>query len=321
MASDTSISSPELSVTLLDSWLVLVQDRPGEEVETSVSDLLVGNGESDEGGKVVVSWVLSKSSLPEVSDASWNLDVLSVGSDCRLNPVSENSVVGWFLSDNALDNLVKPLVSGLAWSSSDDLDEVVGEVFHGWSGSNESLSSPSDTGSLADVLVPGNHLLVGEGVSDWFLSGWLTWLDDFLSESWLNWLCWSLWLSWSGWFWDWDWSVWLLWDWCWLLDWHWSWSWWEWLWNLGGQEPSLVGTLMAVPPDNASVVAVLSSVDIEALAAVVSDVLSLSSIVGDQLIWLGLEWSDDGIGSVLEQVSGSARDGVVLADRSDGSGS
>lgn len=97
-----------------NSWLVLVEDGPGEEIHGSVSDSSVVDGESDKGSKIVVGWLLVKSSSPEVSDTSWNLVVsasVSVSSDSGLHPVSELPVVGWFSSEDALDDLVEPLVS------------------------------------------------------------------------------------------------------------------------------------------------------------------------------------------------------------------
>jgi len=102
-------------VSVGSRWLVLVEDSPGEEVEGSIGDLSVVDGESDKRSEIVIGWLLVKSSSPEVSDASWNSVVSGsslVSSDGGLHPVSELSVVGWFSSEDALDDLVEPLVSG-----------------------------------------------------------------------------------------------------------------------------------------------------------------------------------------------------------------
>lgn len=199
---------------------------------------------------------MAESSSPESFDASWNSDSLVLSSsDSLLYPVSQDSVVVWVFSDNALDDLIQPLVSGLAWSSSDDLDEVVHKVLESWSSSSEPLASPSDTRSLADVLVPGLHVFPGEGVSDWLIRViiWLLWI---LSETWINWFDWLLDWLWSSWSW---WSDRLV-DWLWWSHWLWSglWlrSWWKWLRYCSGQEPGLIQSLMAVPEDHMSSVSV-----------------------------------------------------------------
>lgn len=91
---------------------------------------------------------MSKSSLPEVSNTCWNESLsVSSSSDGLLHPVSEDSVVNWFSSNKALNNLVEPLVSSVAWSSGNNLAEVVNHVWEGWSSSSESSSSPSNVSS------------------------------------------------------------------------------------------------------------------------------------------------------------------------------
>jgi hypothetical protein len=70
-----------------------------------------------------------------------------------------------------------------------------------------------------------------------------------------------------------------------------------WLSRNGSDSPSLVGTIVAVPPDDMSVVGVDSTVDIQALVGSVSDVLSVASV---ELDWLGLltsVGSDDSVSS------------------------
>lgn len=101
-------------MSVSNSWFVLVEDSPGKEIEGSVGDSSVVDSESDKRSKIVVGWLLAESSLPEVLNTSWNLVVsasVSVSSDGSLHPVSELSVVSWFSSEDALDDLVKPLVS------------------------------------------------------------------------------------------------------------------------------------------------------------------------------------------------------------------
>ena len=64
-----------------------------------------------------------------MSNARWKVEVSGLSSsDDRLNPDSKESVVSWFSLDNALDDLVEPLVSSLGWFSADHLDEVVNHV-------------------------------------------------------------------------------------------------------------------------------------------------------------------------------------------------
>ena len=66
----------------------------------------------------MVVWSLTDSSSPQVSNASWDLVVLVLSSsDGLLHPVSEKSVVDWISSEDALDDLVEPLVSGVGWLS------------------------------------------------------------------------------------------------------------------------------------------------------------------------------------------------------------
>lgn len=271
LASDSSVSLPEFSVSLDNLRLILIEDGPGEEIESSVGDSSVVEGESNKGSEVVVGWLLAKSSLPEVLDASWNFVVLvSSSSDGSLNPGSEDLVVNWFSSDDALNDLVEPLVSGGTWSSSNDLDEIVD---HGveWSlGSLEESSVPSDSGSNGVLLVPDEHVSVGEGVSNWLLwLGSLGFIWGLEVETWWRWLwclLWSLWSwHWGAWLWLWNW-------WDWLNNWL-GWSW-GWLWHSSGQEPGLVESVMAVPESNMSLMLVNSTMNIKALLAIVSDVSS-----------------------------------------------
>lgn len=166
---------------------------------------------------------MRKSSSPEMSYASWN-SIVSILSSSKslLDPLSENSVVGWLFLDDTLNNLVQPLVSGGAWSFADDLDEVVNHVLEGWSSSWEVFSVPSNTGTLGVLFVPSSHVVPGKGVSDWFLRGWL-WLSLW-SIVWVNWLSWSGWSPWWSWS-RFEWSL------VWFLLFRWSlWLWWSWLW-------------------------------------------------------------------------------------------
>ena len=234
-----------------------------------------------------------------------------------MHPVSENSVVGWFSSDDALDNSVQPLVSGLAWLSGDDLDEVVNHVGELWSGSWEPSSVPSDSGSSGLSLVESDHIDPGESVSQsgdgWSSGAWYVWRE--FGWDWLGWL--SLW-SWWDWYWL-EWTLWLRsWSWCWL----WLWWCWLWLWNSGVNEPGLVETVVAVPEDNMSSVSVHSTVDIEALLTVVSDVSESSSVEGGSLVDFVLPWSDSGGNSDSESVSSLVgNDEASAGPGSDGSGS
>lgn len=95
----------------------------------------------------MIGWLRVKSSFPEVSDAGWDSVVFVSVSDTSnggLHPVSELSVVHRFSSEDALDDLVKPLVSGDGWFSSNNLDEVVGHGSEWSSGSSEASVSPGD---------------------------------------------------------------------------------------------------------------------------------------------------------------------------------
>lgn len=79
---------------------------------------------------------------------------------------------------------------------------------------------------------------------------------------------------------------------------------------------------MAVPPDDMSVVDVSSTMNIEAFACSVSDVLSVASV---ELDWLGLltcVWSDGGVLSDSETISHSVGENPVsVVWVSDGVGS
>lgn len=203
-----------------------------------------------------------------MSNASWKVEVSGLSSsNDRLNPDSKESVVSWFSLDNALDDLVEPLVSGLAWFSADHLDEVVNHVLECWSSSWEVSSIPSDVSSLSVVSIPVSHVIPSEGVSDLSSDGyWWLW---FWSEIWINWLGWLGWLLDNWWFWEWS-----------LLRWNswWAncWLWWLflWFWASSLVEPSLVGTIVAVPEDDVSHVRVSSSMDIKAFTSNISEVSS-----------------------------------------------
>ena len=92
--------------------------------------------------------------------------------------------------------------------------------------------------------------------------------------------------------------------------------------GLGVDGPSLVQTIVALVPDNVSVVGVLSSVDVKALVCVVSHVLSVTWVEGGLLVGLVSVLSHDGVGRVSETVSLSSRDGSSsVRGWSDGSGS
>lgn len=101
-----------------------------------------------------------------------------------------------------------------------------------------------------------------------------------------------------------------------LWRWYWLWSRWQALWNLCGQEPSLVDSVVAVIEDDWSLVLVDSTLDIKALLGVVSQVLVLSTEEGHLLVNFLLELSDD-CGSVdLEALSQLVGDGEVLVSES-----
>lgn len=86
--------------------------------------------------------------------------------------------------------------------------------------------------------------------------------------------------------------------------------------------PALVLTIVAIVPDNMSVVGVGSTVDIEALASHVSEGLSVGVHPLGSLVDISLPWSDDGISSSLVLLVDSDGDGVgSLGVRSDGLGS
>lgn len=169
----------------------------------------------------MISRLLGKSTLPEMSDTSWDL-VVSIlsSSDGLLDPDSEDSVVCWLSLDDALNNLVQPLVSGGAWSSTDNLDEVVNHVLEGWFGSWEVLSCPSDSSSLGVLCEPSLHIVEGEGVSDCLLTVWCRFW--FWSEIWVDWFLFR-----ARFWWRWHWSEWSRWyyDWFWCRFWFWCWLW------------------------------------------------------------------------------------------------
>ena len=48
MASNSGILLPEISVSTNNLWLVLIENRPGEEVQTLVGDSLVEEGKSND---------------------------------------------------------------------------------------------------------------------------------------------------------------------------------------------------------------------------------------------------------------------------------
>lgn len=86
--------------------------------------------------------------------------------------------------------------------------------------------------------------------------------------------------------------------------------------------PALVGSVVAVPEDDASILSVATTVDIEALATVVSDVSLGTSVDSDSLVDLVSPLSDDSRVSDVELLAGSVGDGEFLVrSSSDGSGS
>jgi hypothetical protein len=116
----------------------------------------------------VIGWLGVKSSSPEVSNTGWDFVVfvsVSNTSDGGLHPVSELSVVDWFSSEDALDDLVKPLVSCDRWFSSNYLDEVVGHGGEWSSSSSEGSISPSNGSSFSVNSVPSDHVFPGESIS------------------------------------------------------------------------------------------------------------------------------------------------------------
>ena len=79
---------------------------------------------------------------------------------------------------------------------------------------------------------------------------------------------------------------------------------------------------MAVPEDNVSHVVVVTSVDVQTLLSVVSQVSVVSSVEGNLLVNLRSPWSNDSSDSDSESLSLLVRDGVSLVgESSDGSGS
>jgi len=86
--------------------------------------------------------------------------------------------------------------------------------------------------------------------------------------------------------------------------------------------PGLVEAVVAVPEDDVSVVVVVSTMNIEALTSIVSDVSSGSSVPGDSLVDLTSPWSDSGgdADSVLLTIL-VGNDVVSSSEGSDGSSS
>ena len=81
---------------------------------------------------------------------------------------------------------------------------------------------------------------------------------------------------------------------------------------LGVDHPSLVGSVVASPEDDLSVLSVALSVNIEAVSWDVSDVSGVSSVEGSHLsVVSSLVLSDDGGDSDLETVTSLVGDGVV----------
>lgn len=79
---------------------------------------------------------------------------------------------------------------------------------------------------------------------------------------------------------------------------------------------------MAVPEDNVSHVMVVTSVDVQTLLSVVSQVSVVSSVEGNLLVNLRSPWSNDSSDSDSESLSLLVRDGITLVGvGSDGSGS
>jgi len=101
------------------------------------------------------------------------------------------------------------------------------------------------------------------------------------------------------------------------------WNWLSWVSNsCSVKNPTLVGSVMAVPEDDVSVVMVVSTMNIEALSTVVSDVSVSSTVVGDVLVDLSDPWSDNSGDTNSVSVSLLVRDGELSSSsRSDGSGS
>lgn len=86
--------------------------------------------------------------------------------------------------------------------------------------------------------------------------------------------------------------------------------------------PGLVKTVVAVPEDNMVMVVVSVSMNIQALAWNVSKVSSITSIVGNSLLWLTSVLSNDSGSVNVESLSLLVRDSIVSSSvSSDGSGS
>ena len=89
--------------------------------------------------------------------------------------------------------------------------------------------------------------------------------------------------------------------------------------------PTLVGTIVAFPPDDVSVVGIVSTVNIEASSSDISDVSSVSTEPSGHLKWIvGLVWSDNSSVSVMVPVVASllnSDDHLSVGSNSDGLGS
>jgi hypothetical protein len=86
--------------------------------------------------------------------------------------------------------------------------------------------------------------------------------------------------------------------------------------------PSLVGTVVAVPENDMSVVRVVTTMNVEALTTVVSDVSSVSTIDSDFLVDLSSPLSDNSGLTDVKSLTGLVGEGVVSSqESSDGSGS
>lgn len=94
----------------------------------------------------------------------------------------------------------------------------------------------------------------------------------------------------------------------------------DWLRSLGRDQPSLVGSVMAVVPADWSVVGVSSTVDVQALASHVSQVSSSSSEPCNLLEDFISEGSDDSVSSDSVALTDHGRDGESsVGVNSDGS--
>lgn len=93
----------------------------------------------------------------------------------------------------------------------------------------------------------------------------------------------------------------------------------SWLSSNGDDSPSLVLTIMAVPPDNVLVVSVSSLVDIKTLLTIVLDALSAATEVLDWLRFLTSPGSDNSLTSDSESISTLVgKDPVSVVGRSNG---